>query len=136
MSCAKNPDKAQIKAMLGDAILEAGDFVTLKLVAASSPGDPAKGEGRTYTFTFKPTRAVIEQVEQQDTMYPGGIYQVGDIQVQMKEKLREVIDTVGNIGDRMLWQRSEYRIVGKRWPETLQGEIFLYKYTMRKVDEV
>gem|GEM_PF-5422708 len=121
--------------MLSDVISELGEPVILKLVASSSPGDPAKGEGRTYTFTMKPTRAVIDSVEQNDILYSGGIYQIGDIKVQMKEKLREVVDTVGHIGDRIIWQHSEYRVFGKPQPETLNGQTFLWRYTFRKVDD-
>ena len=135
MTCRKNNDKCLIKNMLQDVVENLGDAVVLKIVATSIPGDPAKGIGNTYTFTLKQTRAVIDQVNQTDILNSGGIYLVGDIVVQLKERLREVVDKVGHIGDRMIWDGYEYRIVGKRWPETLQGVSVVYKYTMRKVDD-
>lgn len=134
MSC-KRHDDAAIKKMLEGAVTELGDPVTIKRVATSSPGDPTKGVYPTYTFTFEPTRAVIESVTQTDILYPGGIFQIGDIKVQMREVLREVVYTVGNIGDRLIWNGTEYRVLGKRQPETLLGKTFLNFYSMRPVNQ-
>lgn len=122
--------------MLNESRLEIGEAVMLKIVSGGAIQDPALGMGRTYTFTLTPTRAIIEQVEQNDVLNSGGLYQLGDINVQLNELLREVVDKVGNIGDRLVWRNSEYRVVGKRQPETLIGQAFIYSYTMRKVDEV
>ena len=136
MPRGRNADRAQVKSMNQEGRLEIGEAVMLKTVSASDPGDPARGIGRTYSFNLVPTRAIIEEVEQTDIMNSGGVYQVGDIKVQLNETLREVVDTVGNIGDRMVWRKSEYRILGKRQPQTLTGHTFFYSYAMRKVDEV
>ncbi len=135
MPRSRNVDRSQIKRMNDEGRLEIGEAVMLKLVDSANAGNPARGVGRTYTFKFVPTRAIIEQVDQNDVLNSGGIYQTGDIKIQLNEKLREVIDKVGNIGDRVVWQKSEYRVVGKRHPNTLTGDTFLYSYVVRKVDE-
>ena len=135
MPRSRNADRAQIRSMNLEGRLEVGEAVMLKRVSGSNPGDPTKGIGRAYTFSLIPTRAIIEAVTQTDVMNSGGLYQVGDLKMQLNELLREVIDKVGNIGDRVVWRGSEYRIVGKRQPETLAGQTFFYSYAMRKVDE-
>lgn len=137
MSCREPFENCfEIQKMLEGAVDELGEAVTIKYVASATAGNPQQGIGNTYTFTYKSTKAVIEGLTQNDVLFVGGIYQIGDIKVQMKEVLREVVYTVGNIGDRLIWNGTEYRVLGKRLPETLQGITYLNFYTMRPVNQI
>jgi len=130
MGLGRDLDKTAIK----QAFIDAGQGILIKRVSGSNPGDPTKGISPTYTFDTQSSRAIIKSVQQNDIMYSGGLYQVGDIQVDLAEELREVSDRVGNIGDRVIWRNSEYRMVGKIHPTVINGTPILFSYVMRKVD--
>jgi hypothetical protein len=128
-------DRALIKSSNQEGRLEIGEPVVVKFITGVNPGDPARGISPSYVFRHLPTRAIIESITQVDVMQSGGLYALGDIKVQLDETLKEVIDKTANIGDRVLWQNNEYRVVGKRQPETLLGRTWLFSYTMRKVGD-
>jgi hypothetical protein len=130
MGLGKDLDKTAMK----QALLDGGQAVLIRRISGSSPGDPTKGISPTYTFTTHPSRAVVKSVEQADIMYSGGLYQVGDIKVDLVEQLHEVSDRVGTIGDRVVWRDSEYRLVGKTNPTVIGGVTILHSYVLRKVD--
>lgn len=130
MGLGRDLDKASIK----QALIDAGQSILIKRISGSSPGDPTKGISPTYTFNTQPSRAIVKSVDQADIMYSGGIYQVGDIRVDLVEELREVSDRVGTIGDRVIWRESEYRLVGKTNPTVINGTPIVYSYVMRKVE--
>ena len=134
MSRGRDADKAHVKNMNQEARLETGDAVLVKRVTGSTPGDPTKGIHPTYTFSVTPSRAVIASVDQNDIMYSGGLYQTGDINVQLDEELKEVSDRVGSVGDRLVWRGSEYRVVGKKEPAVVGNDTYFFGYVMRKVD--
>jgi len=136
MPRSRNADRAQIRSMSQEGRLEIGEAVLVKIISGSTIKDPAQGIGRVYSFRIQPTRAIIESISQTDIMNSGGLYLVGDLSVQLNEKLREVVDRVGNIGDRLIWNGKEYRVVGIRRPETLTGKSFFYSYAMRKVEDL
>ena len=130
MGLGRDLDKAALK----QALIEAGQSILIKRISGSNPGDPTKGISPTYTFTAQSSRALVKSVQQNDIMYSGGLYQVGDIQVDLVEELHEVSDRVGTIGDRVIWRDSEYRLVGKTSPTVIGGIPILYSYVLRKVD--
>src|SRR3972149_5700177 len=133
MSRGRDADKAHIKSMNQEGRLEVGDAILVKKVTGCTPGDPKKGIYPTYTFAITPSKAVIATVEQNDIMYSGGNYQVGDITVQLDEELKEVSDKVGSIGDRIVWRGSEYRVVGKKEPAVVGQDTYFHSYVCRKV---
>ena len=134
MPIGRDADKAQIRDMNAEGRLETGDDAVIKRIISANPGDPADGVGRTYNFHYIPTRAVISAVDQQDVMSSGGLYQVGDLKVQLNEELKEISDKVGSGGDRLVWRGSEYRLVGKKDPGVLARDTFFFSYVMRKVE--
>lgn len=134
MPVGRDADKAQIRDMVQEGRLEAGEPVIVKRLTSVNPGDPAKGIGPTYSFRLTPSRAVIQTVGQNDILYSGGLYQVGDIRCQLNEELTEVSDKSGSIGDRLIWRGSEYRIVGKKQPAVLGSRTLFFEYVMRKVE--
>ena len=134
MPSGRDADRAEIRDMLEAGRAEVGETVLIKRTTGVNPGDPAKGIGATYSFEVRPSLAVIESLEQSDIMYSGGLYQLGDIKVQLNEELREVSDKVGSIGDRLIWRGSEYRVVGKKRPAVLMNQTYFFEYVMRKVE--
>lgn len=134
MPIGRDADKAQIRDMVQESRLEVGEPVIVKRLTSVNPGDPTKGIGPTYSFQLTPSRAVIQTVDQNDLMYAGGLYQVGDIKCQLNEELTEVSDTSGSIGDQLLWRGSEYRLIGKKRPAVLGNRTFFFEYVMRKVE--
>jgi len=134
MPTGRDADKAQIRDMVQEGRLEVGEAVIVKRLTSVNPGDPTKGIGPTYSFQLTPSRAVIQAVDQNDLMYAGGLYQVGDIKCQLNEELREVSDKSGSIGDRLIWRGSEYRLVGKKHPAVLGSRTLFFEYVMRKVE--
>jgi hypothetical protein len=121
--------------MSAESSLETGDSVLIKRISGVSAGDPTQGIGVTYSYATTPSRAIIENVQQEDIMNSGGLYQVGDLSIQLTEKLSEIVSTTGTGGDRVIWRESEYRVVGKRAPAVLVGDTYFYSYVVRKADE-
>jgi len=126
--------KAQIRDGNAEALIEAGDDVTIKRVAGAAAGDPTKGIGVTYSFTKTKSRGIIEALTQTDVLNGGGFYQIGDVKAQLNESLTEVSDLTGNVGDRVIWRGVEWRIVGKKMPEVIANMTPFYSYTLRKVN--
>ena len=115
-----------------------GDKVIIKqYVGISTPGDPASGVQAIFLFKKIQTRAVVQAVTQRDILSSGGLYQLGDISVTLKEKLN-YIDTIPQVGgpsqgDRLLYEGHEYRIVGKIQNLTLISTTKVSTYIFRKI---
>ena len=140
MDCEQfdDKDKAFIKDALDSVDVPYGERVIIKkYTGISDPGDPARGIQPKLGFTNIPTRAIIDSVTAQDIMHSGGLYQTGDIKVNMKERLN-IIDTIAqpggtSQGDRLIYEGHEYRVVGKFNSQVLIDSTRLYVYTMRKI---
>jgi len=127
--------RGSIKKALDIALQTTGQQVTIKKLSGSSPGDPLKGVGPTYTFTTVCANAIIVELTQEDKDKTGGLYQLGDLNVQIEAELVEVSDNPAHrgIGDRLVWRGSEYRVVGKGNPTVINGKVQFFSYYMRKV---
>lgn len=134
MAMGRDMTKAIIRCASDEARLVYGEVVLIKRISGSSPGDPIQGVSPTYTFTTTKSRAVITTLGQNDIMRSGGIYQVGDITIDLNEELEEVTDKTRGIGDRMIWRDNEYRIVGKKQNRNISDRDHLFTYVMRKVE--
>ena len=134
MTIGRDFAKAIVKEAVNEARLEMGEAAFLKKLVGSNPGDPIKGIAPTFTFTVAPTRAVVTSLNQNDIMYSGGLYQAGDINVQLNEELREISDRAPGVGDRLIWSNSEFRVVGKKDHESITGRHHFFVYIMRKVN--
>jgi hypothetical protein len=115
-----------------------GDKVIIKrYIGVSDPGDPASGVQPVLSFKKTWVRAIVQTVTQKDVMYSGGLYQLGDIFVTLKEKLNYV-DTISQTGgpsqgDRLMYEGHEYRIVGKIQNLTLLDKNRVSMYVFRKI---
>jgi len=124
-------DNAFICEALAEGAGVADESVLLKFQIGEVLNDPAHGIARTFTYIVKQSRIIVESVSPQDVMYSGGIYQVGDIQVQLTEELAS--EEEEKPGDRVIWRGNEYRVVGKVHPMVLVGADQFFSYTLRKV---
>jgi len=133
MSTGRDSSKAHIRNMLRRVREDIGEPILIKRITGASPGDPVKGISPSYTFSTTPSRAIIESLTQDDILYSGGLYQIGDLNVQLDERLQEITDKGRGIGDRMIWRESEYQVVGKKKPQHVVGKDYFFLYVMRKV---
>jgi hypothetical protein len=125
-------DKAIIRDLLKEGKVPAGEPVVLKIYVNTTAGDPTKGIAKTFVFNKIKDFAVISAVEQQDVVYSGGIYLLGDVKVQLTRELKPIDDSTKSPGDRLLWRGNEYRQVGKINADYLEGYV-LYNYVFRRV---
>ncbi len=134
MAMGRDMNKAIVKCSSEEARLTYGEIVLIKRIAGSSPGDPAQGISPTYTFTTTKSRAIVSTLGQNDIMQSGGIYQLGDITLELNENLEEITDKTRRIGDRLIWEGNEYRIVGKKDHAHISDRENFFIYVMRKVE--
>lgn len=128
----ENYDKSIIREYLKDGVQPAGESVTIKNYAGLTAGDPTKGVAKTEVWNLTLEFAVITGITQNDVMWSGGLYQLGDIRVQMTRQLTPTDDKAGTVGDRVVWRGHEYRIVGNISTNYLESYI-LYDYLCRRV---
>lgn len=126
--------KALIRNATAEARLQYGDRIILKFLDTSNPGNPVQGVAPTYTFVKARSRGLIASLSQRDVLNSGGLYQVGDLGVDLDEELTEISDKTRGIGDRMIWRNNEYRIVGKKKNLNVVDKDYFFSYVMRKVD--
>ena len=124
-------DEAFIKDTLEEAAGIADEPALIKFQTGETVGNPAHGIARTFIYTVRSTRIIVESVSPQDIMYSGGIYQVGDVQAQLTEELKG--ENEGRPGDRVIYRNDEYRVVGKTQPGVLLGADLFFSYALRKV---
>jgi hypothetical protein len=109
-----------------------------KFIGITDPGDPANGIQAQLGYKLTPLKsAIVNSVTQQDVLYSGGLYQIGDIRISLIEELNyiDTIQQIGgqSVGDRISYRKHDYRIVGKIDHETLIGNDRLHVYVFRKV---
>lgn len=126
--------KAIVKRASDEARLTYGEAVLIKRITGGSPGNPAQGISPTFTFTTTKSRAIISTLGQNDIMRSGGLYQLGDISLELNEELEEVTDKTRGVGDRMIWRGNEYRIAGKKQNRQINDQDHIFTYVMRKVE--
>ena len=114
----------------GKGIME--EPVTLKFYQYTIADDPTKGIAKTFVYTQEVSTAIISSISQTDIVYSGGIYQLGDIKVQLRRQLKEIDDKTQSPGDRILWRNDEYRPVGKTATNYIAGYV-LYDYVFRRI---
>jgi len=133
-------DKAFIEdALKGVNVPYAEPIVIKRFTGINDPGDPAAGIQPKLGFTLTATKGIINSIQHQDILNSGGIYQVGDITVELTQRLNyiDVIPQQGGTsqGDRIIYEGHEYRIVGKVDTHTLVGKQQLFSYTFRKIGD-
>ena len=141
-NCEQFNDKD--KAFIDDAMkatdVPYGEKLTIKrFTGVNDPGDPARGIQPVLGFNLICTKGVVNSIQQQDILNSGGIYQLGDLTVELTIQLNH-IDTIQqqgspSQGDRIIYEGHEYRIVGKRDSHQLIGRVRLFSYTFRKIGD-
>lgn len=134
MAMGRDFTKAIVRCSSEEVRLTFGDVVLIKTITGSDPGNPAQGISPTYTFNTARSRAVVTTLAQTDIMNSGGIYQMGDITVDLDEELSEITDKTRGVGDRLIWRGNEYRIMGKKQNRNINDRDHIFTYVMRKVD--
>lgn len=131
-------DRSFIDDALNSADVPFGESIIIKRsTGVSDPGDPARGILPKQGFSRTPAKAIIVSVTQEDVLYSGGLYQIGDITVTLKQRLN-IIDTTQQVGglsdgDRVIYENHEYRIVGKSHTHSMVGKEVLFGYVFRKI---
>jgi len=128
----KKTDKGIIKEYLKEGNVPAGEPVIVKIYRTTIEGDVKRGVAKTFDYNLVKDFAVISSIEQQDIVFSGGIYQLGDIKVQMTRELQPINEQTQSPGDRLVWRGNEYRQVGKIDTSYLESYI-LFNYVFRKV---
>lgn len=106
--------------------------IMLKIYQSTTAGDPTKGIAKTFNYIFENTTAIVSGIAQNDLVLSGGIYQIGDVKVQLRQLLKEIDDKTQMPGDRMIWRGHEYRIVGRVSSNYVAGYV-LYDYLFRRI---
>lgn len=109
-----------------------------KFIGITDPGDPVNGIQAQLGYKLTPLKsAIVSSITQQDVLYSGGLYQLGDIRISLVDQLNyiDVIQQVGgqSVGDRISYRGHDYRIVGNVQRNTLIGNDRLYSYVFRKI---
>jgi len=125
-------DKGIIREYLKDGKRPAGEPIVIKFCTGTVAGDPTKGIAKTFAYSLVKEFAVITGIEQQDIVYSGGLYQIGDIKVQLMLELKPADDATQFPGDRITWRGHEYRQVGRISTSYLESYI-LYDYVFRRI---
>lgn len=125
-------DKGIIREYMKDSTWPAGESIIVKNYVSTTAGDPTKGIAKEFIWRLTKEFAVITSITQNDIVWSGGIYQLGDIRVQMTRKLTPIDDKAGTVGDRVEWRGHEYRQVGNISTNYLESYI-LYDYSFRRV---
>jgi hypothetical protein len=128
----RKTDKGIIREYLKEGKVPAGEPVVIRLYKGIIDGDPTRGIAKTFDFVTMKDFAVVTAIEQQDIVYSGGIYLLGDIKVQLMRELKPIDDATQCPGDRIIWREHEYRQVGKIATEYLEGYV-LYNYVFRRI---
>lgn len=128
----KKTDKGIIKEYLKERHAVAEQPIVLKIYTGTTAGDPTTGVAKTFTYNTVKAFAVITAIQQQDVVYSGGIYMLGDIKVQMLRELAPLDDTTQSPGDRIVWRGNEYRQVGKISVNYMESYV-TYDYVFRRV---
>ena len=125
-------DKGIIREYIKEGKRPAGEPIIVKVYANTTAGDPTRGVAKTFNYALQKDFAVVTGISQQDIVYSGGIYQIGDIKVQLTRELKPIDDVAQTPGDRILWRGHEYRQVGRISTNYLESYV-LYDYVFRRI---
>lgn len=130
----KKTDKAFMQRNANDA-QGVGENVLLRIVTGRIGGDAAAGVQPTLTYLVKKTRAVIERLTPEEIGGSAGLYQYGDLRIELLEELKFAEERTGDIGDRIVYQNTTYRVVGRTQNQTNEGRSLYFQYIVRKVGD-
>lgn len=128
----KKTDKAYIQKNQDDA-QPIGEYVLIRRVSSRTVGNPTQGIQPTLVYKTKKTTAVIERTSPDEINASSGIYQYGDLNIQLLEELKFADERTGDIGDRVIYQKQTYRVVGRTQNQTIINRSMYFSYVIRKV---
>jgi hypothetical protein len=129
----KKTDTAFIQQNQKDGQPVGYETVLVRRVSGTNVGNPTNGIQPTLIYKTKKTKAVIVRLTPEEIVSSAGIYQYGDLKVDLIDELNFIDERSGEIGDRMIYQRQTYRIVGRTQNQAIEGRSVFYTYIMRKV---
>lgn len=132
--------------MLGDAAMfedgiveEESSFeepITIRrfLSRPSTPGVFQTAQNPQFT-DFQATAAVVSQQVAAE-LFKAGILQVGDLVLQMRDRLNEGSMNIGGtqLADRVVWRGAEYRMVQRTEPVRVGGDDVFYHALLRRTN--
>lgn len=128
----KKTDKAYIKKLIDDG-QPIGEYVLIRRVSGKTVGNAAIGEQPTLIYKTKKTNAIIERMSPDEISSSAGIYQYGDLRIELLEELKFTDEQSGDIGDRIIYQKQTYRIVGRTQNQSIEHRAMYFSYVVRKV---
>ena len=128
----KKNDTAYIKQLQED-VKNLGETVFIRLVSSRTTGNAKQGTQPTLIYKTKKTKAIINRLTPEEVVSSAGIYQHGDLRIQLLEELKFANDSTGDIGERIIYQKTTYRIVGRTQNEAIENKNMLFSYNIRKV---
>jgi hypothetical protein len=128
----KKTDKAYIKKLIDDG-QPIGEYVLIRRVTGKTVGNAAIGEQSTLIYKTKKTNAIIERMSPDEINSSAGIYQYGDLRIELLEELKFADEQSGDIGDRIIYQKQTYRIVGRTQNQSIEHKAMYFAYVVRKV---
>jgi len=130
----KGTDKAYISKLMADG-QPSGEYVLIRKVTGRTGGDPKQGIQPTLSYTTKKTTAVITRLTPEEVTASAGLYQYGDLHIELLEQLNWAEEQSGNIGDRVVYQNTTYRVVGRTQNKNIENVDVYFAYIIRKVGD-
>ena len=128
----KKTDKAYIQKLMKDA-QPMGDYVLIRRVSGRTAGNAAQGVQPTLIYKTKKTDAVIDRLSPEEIAASAGLYQYGDMRIELIEELKFTDEQSGDVGDRVIYQKQTYRIVGRTQNRNIEHKDVYFSYIIRKV---
>lgn len=129
----KKSDTAFIQRNQQDGQPVGYETVLVRRVSGTNPGNPLIGIQPTLIYKVKKTKAVITRLSPEEILASAGIYQYGDLKMDLMEEMSFIDERSGTVGDRVIYQRQTYRIVGRTQNQAIEGKSVFYSYVVRKV---
>jgi hypothetical protein len=128
----KGTDKAYIAKLMKDG-QPAGEYVLIRRVSGRTDGNAAQGVQPTLIYKTKKTDAIIERLSPEELNSSAGLYQYGDLHIELLEELKFTDEQSGDIVDRIIYQKQTYRIVGHTQNRNIEHKDMYFAYVVRKV---
>lgn len=128
----KHSDKGYIQKGIND-IQGIGESIFIRKVSGLTGGSPLEGIQPSLVYTTKKSKAVIQRLTPEEVTASAGLYQYGDLRVELLEELKFSDDQTRDIGDRIIYQKQSYRIVGRTQNRNIENLNVYFAYVMRKV---
>lgn len=113
--------------------------ITIKRFVSQSSTPNAFGQKPTPIYALYQATAVLVELGVKSDLFVAGVLSAGDIQLQMRERLRESDESAGGShpGDRLVYRGAEYSLVQRPVPVSVgagQGAVVFYNTFLRRVN--